>query len=169
VLREPLKEMRRADVIVLTRTRKEADISRVRKDLTLEIRGYNPDAPIYCAGHKPTGLRTVSGRDLPLETIEGKAIFAFCGIGNPASFQNTLTGINAEVRGFRAFRDHHAYSRQDMSRIAEAARTCNADWIVTTEKDIMRLKDFEIAESIVSLRIEFEVEKGLYDRLFTEA
>jgi len=169
ILREPLREMRRADIIVLTRTRKEAGFDLARKDLESEIRRYNPDAPIFCGWHEPVGFRTLSGRDLPLDILDGKPVFAFCGIGNPASFRSTLAGINAEVRGFRAFRDHHAYRRPEIGRIIEGAGKCGADWIVTTEKDIMRLRDFDIAQNILSLRIEFAVEKGFYDRLFMEA
>jgi tetraacyldisaccharide 4'-kinase len=169
ILREPLEEMSRADIIVLTKTQKEADVERMTRDLTREIKRYNPEAPIYCSGHEPAGLGTASGRELPLNTLAGRPVFAFCGIGNPASFQNTLVRINAEVRGFMTFRDHHAYRRQDLSRVSEAAKGCSADWIVTTEKDIMRLRDFNLPENIVSLRIEFEVEKAFYDRLFVEA
>lgn len=169
ILREPPEEIKRADIIVLTRIGKGADPDRIKRDLILEIRRYNTDAPIYSSGHEPVALRTASGRDLSLDLLARKTVFAFCGIGNPSAFRDTLAGINAEIRGFMAFRDHYAYRRRDILRITHAARGCNADWIVTTEKDIMRLKDFDLAESIVSLRIEFEVERGFYDQLFAEA
>jgi tetraacyldisaccharide 4'-kinase len=168
-LREPLRELRRADIIVLTRLGTGSDKDGKKTALTREIRRYNTGAPIYTSGHEPAVLRTVSGRDLSLDLLAGKTVFAFCGIGNPSAFRDTLSGINARIKGFIAFRDHFAYRRRDILRITREAGRCNADWIVTTEKDIMRFKDFELAESIVSLRIEFNVERGFYDQLFAEA
>jgi tetraacyldisaccharide 4'-kinase len=168
ILREPMKEMERADIIVLTKTQKEADPDRTESALTREIRNYNLHAPIYSGSHRPAGLRPVSGRDMPLDVLEAKPVFAFCGIGNPASFRAALAEIGADVRGFRAFRDHHPYHRRDVSGIISEAQKCKADWIVTTEKDIMRLRDFDLPWSVAALGIEFEVEEAFYDRIFTE-
>ncbi len=168
-LREPLSEMRRAGIIVLTRRRKETASDLMLENLENEIRRYNPDAPIFSSGHAPAGLGTVSGGALPPDALAGKRVFAFCGIGNPAAFRNTLAAIGADVRGFTVFRDHHVYSLREMDRIMESAKTCEADWIVTTEKDIMKLRNFDVSGNLVSLRIEFEVDKGFYERLFPEA
>ncbi len=168
-LREPLREMRRADIIVLTRMREGTDSDRIEENLKNEVRRYNPDAPIFSSWHTPTGLSTVSGKELPLGALAGKRVFAFCGIGNPSSFRNILTSIGADVRGFTVFSDHHAYRRHEMDRIIESAKTGNADWIVTTEKDIMKLNNLDVTGNLVSLRIEFEVENNFYERLFPEA
>jgi len=168
-LREPLGEMKRADVIVLTRTGKSKGPDLMKDELVREIRKYNLDAPLYSSRHRPSGFSTMAGTELSSSILDGKAVFAFCGIGNPASFQDTLAGTGAEVTGFAAFEDHHAYSSRDIRGIFAAAKRCGADWIVTTEKDIMRLRGLGTDERIVSLRIEFEVEKGFYDFLFTEA
>jgi len=72
------------------------------------------------------------------------------------------------VKEFLAFRDHFAYGRRDLSRIVAAAERRRADWIVTTEKDIMRLKWFELPENLVSLRIEFTVDDSFYGAIFRE-
>jgi len=42
------------------------------------------------------------------------------------------------------------------------------DWIVTTEKDIMRLKGFALPENMVSLAIEFTIDDGFYEAVFNE-
>jgi len=98
-----------------------------------------------------------------------KAVFGFCGIGNPDSFKHTLAGIHAQVRGFMTFRDHHRYHQRDIRRIYDAADECSANWIVTTEKDIMRLKDFPLWDNLVSLQIEFKIEESFYDKVLREA
>lgn len=165
ILREPLPEIKRADIIVLTK-QTVSDPSD-KSSLIDEIRTYNPDAPLHISEHRPVGLRTLSGKNLPLDIISGKPVFAFCGIGNPVSFKDTLSGIGAEVKGFMAFRDHHMYKWREIRRIIEAAKECNADWIVTTEKDIIRLKDFDFAGNLVALLIEFKIDEGFYAEIFS--
>jgi tetraacyldisaccharide 4'-kinase len=170
MLREPLTEMKRADVIVITKTASHiADSPGGEEDLIREIRNYNREAPLYMSSHLPLGLKTAAGQDLPLSVISEKTVFGFCGIGNPDSFKKTLAALRAQVRGFIAFRDHYSYREQDIRRIFAMAQECAADWIVTTEKDIMRLKDFPPRENLVSLEIEFTIEKDFYDRILREA
>jgi len=170
ILREPLTEIKRADIIVITKIPSHvAGSLGGEDDLVHEIREYNPDAPLYISSHLPVGLKTTSGQDLPLEVISGKTVFGFCGIGNPDSFKHTLAAIHAQVRGFMVFRDHHPYSERDIRRICNRAKECAADWIVTTEKDIMRLKDFPPRDDLFSLHIEFRIEEGFYDKVFREA
>ena len=170
VLREPLAEMKRADIIVITKTPSHIADSDEREDKLLrEIKEYNRDAPLYVSSHLPVGLKTASGQDLPLEAIFGKRVFGFCGIGNPDSFKHTLAATGAQVRGFIAFGDHYQYRERDLRRIFAMAQKCAADWIVTTEKDIMRLKDFPLRDDLISLRIEFKIEEGFYERALREA
>lgn len=170
ILREPLTEMKRADIIVITRTPPHiAGPHGIEDTILSEIREHNRDAPLYVSSHLPVGLKTTSGQDLPLEAISGKKVFGFCGIGNPESFRNTLLAIDAQVRNFVAFRDHYPYNERDIRRIFDMAQECAADWIVTTEKDIMRFKDFPRKDNLLSLHIEFKIDKGFYDTVLREA
>ena len=168
ILREPLHEMRRADIVVLTKVPGAGDASDIQPGLTSEIRTYNPHALIYTSAHLPVGLRTLPGRDLPLDSLSGKPVLAFCGIGNPSSFRETLLGMGTEIKGFMAFGDHHRYDARDVQRIMGTASECNADWIVTTEKDIMRLRGFDLPENVAALQIAFSAQRGLYDEIFAE-
>ena len=57
------------------------------------------------------------------------------------------------------FADHHRYSSQDWQRINRAAR--NADLIITTEKDILKLIRFPFdREKLLALRVTMAVENG---------
>jgi tetraacyldisaccharide 4'-kinase len=168
ILREPLAEMKRADIIVMTRVQGNGRSSRAGNDLIAEIRRYNPLAPIYRSEHTPVGLRTLSGSGVPLDVLSGRPVLAFCGIGNPSSFRDILMNMQAEVRGFMPFRDHHRYDSRDIQRITATARECHADWIVTTEKDIMRLRGFDLSENVVAMRIAFRAEKSFYDKVCAE-
>jgi len=60
------------------------------------------------------------------------------------------------------FADHHRYSSQDWQQINRAAR--NADLIITSEKDILKLIRFPFGrEKLLALRVAMAVENG--DRL----
>ncbi len=167
VLREPLHEMRRADVIVLTKTGPGTagrfDVTALRD----EIRRYNPYAPVYMSEHSPSLFRTLSDAELPLATLSGKGAFLFCGIANPGSFKESLAGSGAEVKGLLAYGDHHRYRAEDLRRIKEAARKSGSDWIVTTEKDIIKMSDLGPPENLLALRIEFKIEESFYKTIFS--
>jgi tetraacyldisaccharide 4'-kinase len=83
-----------------------------------------------------------------LARIAGKRVLAFAGIGDPKRFFRTLRGAGIDVAQERVFADHHAFSREEIEAlIAEATR--DALTLVTTEKDIARLRGAEaIAASV---------------------
>jgi tetraacyldisaccharide 4'-kinase len=71
--------------------------------------------------------------------LAGRDVLAFCGIGRPAKFVETLGAAGARNAVLRPFADHHAYGEADAARLlAEAARTGLP--LVTTEKDAVKLK-----------------------------
>jgi tetraacyldisaccharide 4'-kinase len=171
-LREPVSEISRADIIVITNTpslagregesHRRAEIAELMK----EIKQYNPTAPVFFSEHRSVGFTTAAGDSYPLEWAKGREFYAFCGIGNPQSFSKTLASAGAKVKNLRTFRDHYRFSPDDMQTIAADAEKTGAAWIVTTEKDIMRLRGFDLPENLVALAIEFSAEKKLYDRVF---
>ena len=166
-LREPIKEIRRADIIVITKTDLNRNQHTTAHDLIKELKTYNPDAPIFFADHKPSAFVTTTGESLPIQQAKGKRVFAFCGIGNPQSFRETLLSAGLQIKGFLAYRDHHRYSAGDMQSIKDNAERTESEWIVTTEKDIMRLRSFSMPENLVSLAIEFTVDEKFYDEVFS--
>jgi tetraacyldisaccharide 4'-kinase len=165
-LREPVSEIIRADMIVITKTEERRNLK--RDGVLEEIRKYNKKAPVFFAVHKPSRFIAVNGESLPLEWAKGKVFFGFCGIGNPRSFQQTLAYAGAELTGLKTFRDHYCYRQKDIKTIVDEAGERNAGWIVTTEKDIMRLKGFVLPQNLASLEIEFDVEEQFYLKVFTE-
>jgi tetraacyldisaccharide 4'-kinase len=77
--------------------------------------------------------------------IDGPAtssrVFAFAGIAKPQQFFDELERAGWQVVGRRTFRDHHRYSTNEIAGIARAARQADADMIVTTSKDGVRLSE----------------------------
>lgn len=161
LLREPLREMRRADVVVIT---KKPDDN--PKSLAETIRRYNPSAPIFSAGYRLSSVVDASGERRPADWLQGKDVYAFCGIGEPGSFKDSLAGAGARLRGFKAFRDHYSFTHEDIRRVSNEAHVSGAPWIITTEKDIMRLRGIETPENLLTLEIEFAAEESFYGEVF---
>jgi len=164
-LREPLKALNRGDFIVITKTGDTGDETEVNS-LVKEIKKYNKKTPIFLASHSPLTFVAANGEPLPLEWSKGKRFFGFSGIGNPESFAKTLLSVGIDVKGLKKYRDHYRYSAKDIERIIEESNKVNADWIVTTEKDIMRLTGFNLPENLVFLRIAFHVDDKFYEQIF---
>lgn len=181
-LREPINAISRADIIVITklegeilqrairpalRQRAQSNLQGAKEDDHIEeIRQYNTEAQIFFAERKPLKFIIPDNKIMSLEWAKDKSFFSFCGIGNPQSFKETLLSTGINLKGFRTFRDHYRYSQNDIESIAKEASRNNADWIVTTEKDIMRLKGLSLPKQLVSLGIEFHVDKKFFDAVF---
>jgi tetraacyldisaccharide 4'-kinase len=65
--------------------------------------------------------------------------FAFAGIAKPEQFFDELTRAGWDVAGHRSFSDHYQYSTRDIAQVARDARQINAEALVTTSKDFVRL------------------------------
>ena len=117
--------------------------------------------PVLSAHLKPDDAQVAQLRD--------KRVLAFAGIGDPTRFFNTLRASGIELAGQRAFADHHPYSQSQIeSLIAEARR--DGLTLVTTEKDMARLRDWSPQIVPFPVTLEFDdpalLRKFVTDRLF---
>jgi tetraacyldisaccharide 4'-kinase len=164
LLREPLKEIERADIIVLTKT--EGIRQAMIEDIVGEIKRYNSKAPVFLSMHKPSGFVKLSGETMPLEWAKDKNFFAFCGIGSPESFRKTVLSTGCYLKGIKKYSDHYSYKEDDIEDIIKEARAGNADWIVTTEKDMVRLRGMRLPENLVALTIRLAIDEKFYAEVF---
>jgi tetraacyldisaccharide 4'-kinase len=157
ILREPLSALRRAEVVLITRSDRAADL----EGLKASIRNHT-SATIITSTHRPAALVDVAtGATKPLSILKEAHVLAFAGIARPDSFEASLNGLGAEITMFRSYPDHHSYSLTDLRvLLEEAART--ASLLVTTEKDGVKLKGIAPA-GIWMLRIDLEIiEPGVW-------
>ncbi|MCE9603665.1 MAG: tetraacyldisaccharide 4'-kinase [Planctomycetia bacterium] len=138
LLREPLAGLKRAGVVVLSRADlvEPAERSRIRE----VVRRYEAGAAWCEVRHAPRSLLDSAGAESSLETLRGRRVLGFCGIGNPEGFRRTLAGLGCELVAFREFADHHAYERADVDMLAQAAREAQAEMLVCTHKDLVKLR-----------------------------
>jgi len=159
-LREPLRSMKRAHIIALTKTDLMGE--EIISAITQKIEKYNAEAPVYTASHKPTALINPSGESVKLDTLNGRKIYVFSGIANGEYFRNILTARGADIVRFKSFRDHYIYRQRDMEKIKTEAAGLD---IMTTEKDLVKIRELSLPENIFALRIEFEIDRGFYDHI----
>jgi tetraacyldisaccharide-1-P 4'-kinase len=105
------------------------------------------------------GFESRRWKEYPLTLLAGRKIVAVTGIANPKPFYRIIHDWEGEIIDVLEFADHHRYSSQDWQQINRAAR--NADLIITTEKDILKLIRFPFGrEKLLALRVMMAVENG---------
>lgn len=80
----------------------------------------------------------------PDETVvpsSGPAV-AVAGIAQPREFFAAMKSAGWTLTMELPYRDHHPYTRADVSRIEQAVRASGAGLVLTTEKDLVRLLPF---------------------------
>ena len=127
-LREPVRALRKADVIVLREEEAEA-----LGEVISSLRGED-GRPVIWQIRRRLDLLAAAGSRLP------KRPLVFCGIARPESFTGMLEAEGSRPAATVLFGDHHHYEDRDISRLVERARRSGADGFFTTEKDAVKLK-----------------------------
>ena len=137
-LREPLTGLARADIVALSRA--NAVDETTRREIERRVRQLAPQAAWIEIVHRPTALIGAADNRSEIDPCAGRKIAAFCGIGNPAGFRQTLQDCGFEIAGFREFPDHHAYSRTDIDQLADWIGSLeNPAAVICTRKDLVKI------------------------------
>lgn len=154
ILREPLSNMDRADIVLMTRCHnnntKDRDLSNIGERLKRDIPIFRSrDVAIRCID-----LNSCEERDIGI--LRDKKILAFCGIGSPQSFRDIIMKVGGNIVRFLTYPDHHRYSDSDIRDIKEMGR--DVEMILTTEKDGSALLDhLPLSFPLWGLKIDMEI------------
>jgi tetraacyldisaccharide 4'-kinase len=99
-----------------------------------------PDKPLFACHLRPTQPHWgLDGPSVPWEFVNRHPAMVFAGIAKPDPFFQTTREMG--VRGVLnlRFTDHHCYQREDLVRILAPVLAGEARWLLTTEKDAVRL------------------------------
>lgn len=132
-LRESPGGLSRASAVIITRA-DQVPSSQI-ETLRQQIIHYAGDIPIAATIHRHTHAVSYPNRTLSLDDLRQEKIFAFCGIGNPDAFFNSLVESDIPLCGTQIFDDHHVYTPEDMAQVCRRADDCQADMILCTQKD----------------------------------
>jgi len=164
VLREPIKHLRRASYVFLTKSNGQRDV-----ELEETIQRYNPGVDIIECAHRPQYLsRFGSEERQPLSFLQNKRVGVFSGIATPESFEKFVKDLGGEIVFARRFLDHYRFAYDDFVALFSEALEKKVEFLVITEKDAVRLPEgLPCPVPVYYLRLEIEILRGAAD--FDEA
>lgn len=155
-LREPPAHLQRADAIVLTRAEDPRKSSMTRSKITSLL----PGKPVFSCIHRLTELSMgLDGQRIPLEALRGRKAIAFAGIARPESLSHLLRKAGIVVSWSFDFPDHYQYREADMLKLLNCMKESDTPFIITTEKDMVRLQpEFQAFALAAVLELDFLAE-----------
>ena len=133
-LREPLESLSRADAIVLSYQ---------------EIEPFDflfGDKPVFKLFRSFSSLLDSNFREVPIESIRGREVIAFSGLGSNEQFLKVLKNLGFKVKKFLSLRDHYDYRGFKLSE---------KETYITTPKDMVKLPE---ADNVFALNFTLRVE-----------
>lgn len=153
-LREPLGSLRRADLIALARLDPNRSESRQLWNACVGLFGAQR---LLAFQMKVRGCRRLSGgKEISPQELKGLTLIPFCGIAKPRTFLKSLEELGVHIPFWIRFSDHHRYRAADVERLAVAYNRIKPDFLITTEKDAVKLGGLFEALPILVLEIEIE-------------
>ena len=179
-LREPLSHLRRADLFLLTKVDQSSEYS--QKYVKDSLAKSNSKTPIFSSIHKPRHFMEIAAWDksdrgnvIALEDMVGKSAIAFSAIGNPASFEQTISDLGVKLVETVRYPDHHDYGMMELQYVLERAMEKKADAIIITEKDAVKIpKEFIELDRycplyILCIEVKINDEEGAFEAKLKKA
>lgn len=172
-LREPLRGLTRADLIILTRAEQSLKVDSLRK----EAERLSAGRPVLRASTRTRALLPLDEAMLKEDATaiysphaspcarpssSGGAVAAFCALGNPSAFFAHLRSDGHSLNYTRAFPDHHVYRQMDVDALVLEAKREGAQALITTAKDGVKLRSlrFELPCYVLDIELEFDDEEN---------
>lgn len=144
--REPLERLREADAVLMN-----------GKPMATDVENMIRHVPTFRMTYRPLHLYNMKyNRIAHYNVVRGRKVLAFSGLGDNRSFFRLLRELEAEVVKEYSFRDHHAYSEEDIKKIASFK---GASLIITTEKDAVKILGMPMPDNLFYLSVEAEIER----------
>ncbi len=151
-MREPFNEIKRADALWVTKTRRAGNYEQIEHWRNQYAR--SPNIPMGAVLFESIGFRHLAtDKILSLETLKGKKVLAFSGIASPTTFQQNIETLGAHITGHLIFPDHHNYTLKDVETLLKESHPPSGDSIpiVTTEKDRVKIENLLTSEQCTSI------------------
>ncbi len=167
LLREPVSALLRGDAYIMTRSdsAEQACFSRVRK--------IAQGKPVFTSFHIPYLFKivgknnTVSRSEYNTGFLKGRRVIAFSGIAKNDDFRRTVGSFKCSQTDFMEFPDHYRYSDEDLQQISNSAERAKADYILTTEKDYVRIAhriSWPADLAVIGVEISFGADEDAFSR-----
>ena len=100
-----------------------------------------------------------------LEKIANKKVYLFSALGDNESFKKIMGYTDAKIVGHSKYPDHYQYTLDDLNDIEQKATKCNAEFLITTEKDLVKINPQNRKIDIYTVRMKMIFKP---DKLFNE-
>jgi tetraacyldisaccharide 4'-kinase len=151
MLREPVKAAGRADVMVITKA--DGIGQRTLNEIKEYLACVAPGVPLAVSRHEPISFTDVDGRVYGIDSVKNLEIFAVSGIADPEYFESMLKHFGGKITEKRFYQDHHKYSQRDLDDIAAICERRKIEALVTTGKDLVKMKDLDMSRIRDRVRI----------------
>ena len=153
-LREPKKEVHRADFVFITRYSGASYPPGINENLIKNL------PVVKSALRLDSILKFDNGEILDIKEVLNQPVAAFSGIANPDDFRRILEQTGVRLVYYHPFPDHHEYTLSDLKFIESSARKAGAKFIFTTEKDGVKLKLNSFIIPFYKVALEMEILEG---------
>ena len=156
-LREPWSSLKRADTVIFTK-------SKPRQFLLNKIK--KADVPYFHSYMKSFISFHSLSREKQLKNLTGEKVVLLSGIGDPKSLEKLIRDYNCVIEGHEVFRDHYSYKKSDIFKIINFSKKKNVGYIITTEKDWVKIEPLKPNFHFIVVKIEIDlIEKNSINKL----
>jgi tetraacyldisaccharide 4'-kinase len=141
-LRESRTALQRADLLILTHSNGE----KVNLSTSIDV--------VKCRHRFSDYLVDLTGQQHPWSRVQNRRCLAFVGIARPEDFFLKLNAAGCELHDTWALADHQEYSQEVLRKINQACQ--NVDFLLTTEKDAVKLKGITFLKPCLAVPLELE-------------
>jgi len=159
-LREPISNLTKADLIIITKS----NIHAPSNYLINKIESFNRPT-IYNELQIDSLLQNKSNKINKLDKIANKKVYLFSALGDNESFKKIMGYTDAKIVGHSKYPDHYHYTLDDLNDIEQKATKCNAEFLITTEKDLVKIHPQNRKIDIYTVRMKMIFKP---DKLFNE-
>ena len=159
-LREPISNLTKADLIIITKS----NIHAPSNYLINKIESFNRPT-IYNELQIDSLLQNKSNKINKLDKIANKKVYLFSALGDNESFKKIMGYTDAKIVGHSKYPDHYHYTLDDLNDIEQKATKCNAEFLITTEKDLVKINPQNRKIDIYTVRMKMIFKP---DKLFNE-
>ena len=157
-MREGFTALKDAQLVVLGRADQVS--SNKLDELKKIISKYNHEVSFAEICYRPTGLYNVSYQKVfDVDYLVGKKVICVAGIASPTSFFKNIEMLGMDVIHQESYPDHHYFKTEEITRLLEMAEKEDA-YILTTEKDIVKIRRVSDSDRVLYLEIKVHFLKG---------
>lgn len=146
-LRETPKGLKRADYIIVSKC--PPTLTPIEKRILFKHLKIKPYQQLFFTHQQYGPIRDINTQETPLHLDKNSYILCLTGIANPTPYIEHLKKFTPQIKELR-YPDHHHFTSRDISEICTSFENIpyRDKYLFTTEKDLMRLKSWDLPENL---------------------